>query len=333
MVAVREIRISAKGGVRSLVWNGDELIDWASGGTRFLLSGETVPNSVYYPYSFDAAVMSPSGEFAVIYTRLGTKGLVLRRGKIVREINRSYYHAGVYEYPVAIARLNDGREVLIHCPQEYCRLEIEELGSGRRLTERSSRKPGDFFHSRLAASPDGRTLLSAGWIWHPVDDVRVFDIEAALQDASQLDGLGFGIDAWADESSAAFDCDGRVVVVLNGIESQGEDGHATSTSLVEIRTFEPRISSAARTVHRHGRLGTVMPVGTGLLLGLYEFPRLIDSTTGDELQNWPHIHSGRQTSSILLDSEPSLPAIALDPVRRRCAIADSEGITVLRFDV
>lgn len=115
MFSTREIRISAKG-VRSLVWNGDELIDWAGGGTRFLLSGETVPNPVYYPYAFDASVMSPSGEFAVIYTRLGTKGLVLHRGQILREINRSYYHAGAYEYPIALARLGNGREVLIHSP-------------------------------------------------------------------------------------------------------------------------------------------------------------------------------------------------------------------------
>jgi hypothetical protein len=35
-MAAREIRIRAKG-VRSLVWNGDELIDWAKGGTRLLI--------------------------------------------------------------------------------------------------------------------------------------------------------------------------------------------------------------------------------------------------------------------------------------------------------
>lgn len=329
MISTREIRISAKG-VRSLAWNGDELIDWAGGGKRFLLSGETIPNPVYYAYSFDAAAMSPSGEFAVLYTRLGTKGLVLHRGKILREINRSYYHAEVYEYPIAMARLRDGREVLIHCPEEYCRLEIEELESGKRLTERSSRKPEDFFHSRLAASADGRTLLSAGWIWHPVDAIRVFDIEAALRDSSELDGRGFGIDAWAEESSAAFSSDGRLIVALNGIENEDGDTSATSTSVIEIRTFDFRVSRAPTVVRRSGRLGTVMPVGSNHLLGLYECPRLIDSATGEELKSWPHIHSGQQTSSILV-SNPPLPAIALDSARRRCAVADSERITVLLF--
>ena len=44
-------------------------------------------------YRFDAACVSPSGGYAVIYERLGTKGLLLRDGVIVREIDRSFYHA------------------------------------------------------------------------------------------------------------------------------------------------------------------------------------------------------------------------------------------------
>lgn len=329
MISAHEIRIAAER-VRSLVWNGDELIDWADGGTRYLLSGETVSSRVFHAYEFDSAVMSPSGELAVVYTRLGTKGLVLQRGRVIREINRSYYHAGVYEYPIAIARLKDGREVLIHCPEEYCRLDIEELESGKRLTGQSSRKPDDFFHSRLAASADGQTLVSAGWIWHPIDAVRAFDIEAALQDPSQLDGPGAIVDALAEESSAAFTADGRLILALNGAVDEEEDTSATSTPGIEVRTFDLRVSRKPTIVHHAGRLGTFMPVGTGHLLGLHECPRLVDSATGEELKRWAHLHTGEQTSSILL-STPPLPAIALDPARRRCAIADGEGITVLLF--
>ena len=329
MIATREIRIGARD-VRSLVWHADELIDWAGGGTRFLLSGETVKNFASYAYSFDAAVMSPSGEFTVLYTRLGTKGLVLQRGRVLREINRSFYHAAAYEYPVAIARLKDGRETLIHCPEEYCRLEIDELRSGKRLTERSSRKPADFFHSRLAVSPDGQALSSAGWRWHPMDDVRAFDIEAALRDPTHLDGHGFGIDAWAEESSAAFAPDGRLIVALNGVEDAAGNQNATATSVVDIRWFDLGAPRTPRVVHRSGRLGTIMPVGLHHLLALYECPKLLDAATGEVLQAWPHIQSGNQTSGILV-SKPTLPAVALDPMRGRCAIADGDGITVLLF--
>jgi hypothetical protein len=46
---------------------------------------------VRYGYRFDAATASPDGRFAVIYERLGTKGLLLDDGQIVRELDRSFY--------------------------------------------------------------------------------------------------------------------------------------------------------------------------------------------------------------------------------------------------
>jgi hypothetical protein len=330
MISAREVRIKAKG-VRSLVWDGDELVDWADGGRRYLLNGKSVARPYSYPYPLDAAVSSPSGDFAVIYTRLGTKGLVLRRGKIVREIHRHFYYADAYEYPIAMLRLKNGREVLVHCPEEYCRLEIEDLESGERLTKkRSSCERSGYFHSRLAASPDGLTLISAGWVWHPHDSVCAFDVETALKDASHLDGEGFGVDAWANESSATFDLDGRLIVVLNGIWLDGDNTTLNPISAIEIRTFDLRVSSTPKIVHCEGRLGTVMPVGSKYLLGLYKHPRLIELATGEQIQSWPDIPSGLQTSGILKDPI-EVPPIALDPARQRCAVADSEGITVLQF--
>src|SRR5438093_13759071 len=99
-------------GVRSLCWLGDRLVDWAGGGHQIGLDGEVYEEPVNYAYTFDAAIVSPSGRYAVIYTRLGTKGLLLDNGKIVREFNRSFYHANAYEYPVALFQLPDGREVI-----------------------------------------------------------------------------------------------------------------------------------------------------------------------------------------------------------------------------
>ena len=92
--------------VKSLVWHGDALMDWAGGHARFELDGSFKGRSVSYSYRFDAACASPSGEFEVIYERLGTKGLVPHRGKILRAINRSFYHADDY----ARVSLRAGRE-------------------------------------------------------------------------------------------------------------------------------------------------------------------------------------------------------------------------------
>src|SRR5262249_4371873 len=136
---------------------------------------------------FDAATASPDGRFAVVYERLGTKGLLLHDGKILRELDRSFYHARAYEYPVTLFREPDGRLLLAQCPKLYCCIELEEVESGQSLTASAGRKPADFFHSRLAASPGGKRLLSAGWVWHPWSAVECFDVARALADPRHLD--------------------------------------------------------------------------------------------------------------------------------------------------
>jgi hypothetical protein len=82
--------------------------------------------------------------------------------------------------------LPDGREVIAHCPDEYNIIQIDTLDKGTRVTRRRG-KAQDYFHSRLSFSPDGRYLLSAGWIWHPWNGFAVFDIERALRDPRSLD--------------------------------------------------------------------------------------------------------------------------------------------------
>jgi hypothetical protein len=104
-------------GIRSLCWRGEELVDWVGGCRAFALDGRERPSPVHYAYRFDAATASPDGRYAVIYERLGTKGLLLHDGKCIREINRSYYHADAYEYPVALFRDAGGRLLLAHCPR------------------------------------------------------------------------------------------------------------------------------------------------------------------------------------------------------------------------
>lgn len=172
---------------RSLVWDGDGLVDWVGGGTRWSMV-DLSPDDVGGGYGFgaDRAVMSPSGRFSVVYIERGTKGVILDRGNILREINRSYYHADAYAYPVALGQLPDGSEVIAHCPDEYNRIEIETLADGKRLTRRRG-KPDDTFHSRLMFSPNSRHLLSAGWWWHPFETACVFDVEAALAKPITLD--------------------------------------------------------------------------------------------------------------------------------------------------
>ncbi|MBW8881752.1 MAG: hypothetical protein JF615_10135, partial [Asticcacaulis sp.] len=166
-------------GVQSLVWEGDSLVDWADGGKRYCLDGTVITRPFYLSYDFDAAVSSRCGRYSIAYTQYGTKALVFCDGKLIREINRSYYFAGNYPYPVALLTLGDGRVILAHCPEAYNRIEFDDVEKGVRLTASSVRTPADVFHSRLTSSPDGRYLVSAGWLWHPIDTVIVFDVEKA----------------------------------------------------------------------------------------------------------------------------------------------------------
>lgn len=124
-----------------------------------------------------------------MYQERGTEGVLLERERVVRELNRSDYQAPNYDYPLALGTLGDGREVVVHCPDEYNVLQIEDAASGERLTA-GSREPQDVFHSRLSLSPDGRYLLAVGWFWHPFGTAMVYDTALGLTDPGTLDGEG-----------------------------------------------------------------------------------------------------------------------------------------------
>jgi hypothetical protein len=310
----------AHSGVRSLVWSGDNLIDWVAGGAAYALTGTMQRPSVNYAYPFDAAVASPSGRYAVIYTRFGTKGLILRDGKILREINRSFYQAHHYDYPIALFRLKNGREVIAHCPDQYCQIDIDDLETGTRLTTAPDRKPKDVFHSRLQASANGQYLVSAGWVWHPVDTVMAFDIATALRDPSHLDGQGVLAPQFAEHSSAAFDNDGGLIVALDGDIDDEQ-------VLRELRLFDPGTLQATRAVPLNHQIGAIMPINAHYVLGLYDHPHVVDMQSGQIVMQFDDIASGKNFTSI----HTQTTIIACDPARARCAIADAEKITILRF--
>lgn len=303
---------------KSLCWSGEGLVDWVSGGVRHGLDGSTVDPCIRYGYRFDAAVMSQDGRYAVIYEKLGTKAVLIRDGREVRELNRSYYNADAYEYPIALLTLPEGRTLLAHCPEEYCRLELEDAETGQRLTQRESQSQ-DFFHSRLQFSPDGRYLLSAGWIWHPVDSAYVFDVAQALERPEAFDqeqNIEWG-DSFLEIHSAAFGARDTLVCHCSGVDDAGLGVY----SLTERRFLS--MAPLERPV------GTLM-VMEECAVGFYEHPHLIELTTGRVLERWPELATGRRSSSIIrhLGSQPPL---ALDPAGRRFAVGTDKGIEVVRF--
>ncbi len=325
------IFIPTRSAPESLCWCGDTLVDWVSGGRCYALDGSITESFVCYSYRFDSAVMSQDGQYTVLYEKLGTKGLLLRRGRVLRELNRSFYHADDYEYPVALGTLPSGRTLLAHCPDEYCCLELEDAETGERLTRRDSESP-DIFHSRLQFSRDGRHLLSAGWIWHPVDTAHVFDVARALEQPRSLDepkDMALG-DSFVEIHSAAFGERDTLVFECSGLEGEAlafpEGASKGSMGLAVYSLTERRVLSV---VPLEKSAGTLMVVG-GDAVGFYEHPKLFELTTGRVLEQWPELNTGCQGSSIIRQP-PRLPPLALDPVGRRFAVATDKGIEVVQF--
>jgi hypothetical protein len=260
-------------GIRSLCWRGYELVDWVGGGRAFALDGTERRASVRYACRFDAATASPDGRVAVIYERLGTKGVVLKDGETLRQIDRSFYHANAYEYPVALFHEPSGRLLLAHCPKSYCAIELEEAETGRPLTAAAEREPCDFFHSRLAASPHGKRLLSAGWAWHPLGIVACFDVAHALADPHHLDhgdrvSPYSGWVCLAEEASACWLDDDRIAV---GASDEPEDPEVVREARDEVgeegirscglAVYDLASRRCLRTFRLPEQPGTILPVG------------------------------------------------------------------------
>ncbi|MBT1689470.1 hypothetical protein [Dawidia soli] len=159
------------------------------------------------------------------------------------EINSPYYHAATYEYPAAFYTSAAGRTYLIHCPIRYDQLDFEDVESGEIVTNISSRKPMDIFHSRLEVSPDNRFLLVKGWVWHPRDVCSLYDIEACLADPTLLDdGIVPTADGFMEQHVGAFISDHEVLLgTVDSDESLPPHNPATwdfykYPKIIDIRT-------------------------------------------------------------------------------------------------
>ncbi len=318
--------------VKTLCWCGDSLIDWADAGTTYRLDGSRERGPFAYRYHFDAACMSPSGEYAVLYEKLGTKGLVLHRSEGLREINRSFYYANAYEYPITLFRLPNGREVMAHCPQDYWRLEIEDTETGERLTPPDDSGQGGFFVSRLAANSAGTMLLAMGWFWSPIDGIGVLNVEALL-DPHWSGGVGVDLAPGVKDffSSAAFLGEHGLVVVDE--DNDYEDGYHPSAeegnllAVYDLQTHQERSKAIAKDL-----LGILMPVGPDFVIGFYDHPKLVRLADGEIVHQWPELNTGKQLSTIIWGAG-YLPPLALDPLNKRFAVATKTSIEIVQVQL
>ncbi|MET4927077.1 hypothetical protein P3L51_32780 [Streptomyces sp. PSRA5] len=333
---VRRVRVGT-GEVRSLVWDGDDLLDPVGGWRRWSPDGtEHRRERRGYGRGYDRAVTSPSGRWTVVYAERGTSGVLLDGRRVVRELPRDEYHAEDYDYPVGLGALSDGREVLVHCPENYDRLQIEDVATGERLAGGTAEATAGTFHSRPAVSPGGRWLMSAGWVWHPAGVCRVYDLDRAVTDPSVLDGHGL-LNHWplidAEADSACWLDGDRLALVTGDIGGDPEeDGTVDDERELGQHQLGVWSCSTATWLHRHdlpGPIGTILGCGEAVL-ALYGHPRLFDNRTGGLVAQWPRLAMPRRQGSYGVTHKPS-PVAAVHPDGGRVALALKDGIAVIRL--
>lgn len=333
---MREIHrdVFAVAGAKALVWGEDRLYDVAAGWRSVPLDG-TSGSSRFSGYGsqFDAATVSPRGDVVALLASTGTKGLLLAPdGRLIREVNRSYYRADVYRYPLALCTLPDGRTGVVHCPEAYNRLEVEVAATGERLTADSDREPADIFHSRLAVSANGRYLLSAGWVWHPWGCVAVYDLHQALTEPTTLDSFGdvLGLRGLVQAEVAGACFLGEDIVISTSSEENEPEGPEDLAPNMLARWS----ATAGRFTWRRQldlTAGDIVAVA-GNILALHDHPRLYDAANGDQLAEWPDIATGHADSAIVWNSAFSGPArVTVDHTNQRFAVTDGEQITIVHL--
>lgn len=123
---------------KSLEWVDGHLLDPVGGFRRWRTDDGTLVHETGRPgRSFgslvDTLAVSPGGRYRVLYARRGTKALLLDDRTLLRELDRSFAFAEDFDYPIALGRLPDGRDVLAHCPESTGSLRIEDVETGEVL--------------------------------------------------------------------------------------------------------------------------------------------------------------------------------------------------------
>lgn len=342
-----ELDIQCSGAVKSLIWQGEMLVDWVSGGQTYTLDGTIINSAISWGYhKFDAAAISPSGRYIVVYETLGTKGIIvditsgestnlhnptdesLFNPQVIREINRSYYQADAYCYPVVLFSMADGREIIAHCPDAYDKLAIENLESGERIYTLTDDET-DYFFSRLSVNSTATRILSDGWSWHPCNMLMIRSIPSNADNELIHNNNAALFETPTEVCSAAF-VEDDLLMVSSASDPEYSDSDSwlppCSIALYDVKKYQCVVTASFDEP-----IGTIIPVNSRLAFSLYENPKLIDLEAGKIVYRWRDISSGLQESSILRNA-PIVPPMAFDHMRKRLAVASQDFIHIIEVE-
>ncbi|WKZ58846.1 MAG: hypothetical protein QY309_13315 [Cyclobacteriaceae bacterium] len=321
----QKIKVDSLG---TIDWYKDKIIDWANAGTTYSLDGQRQQLNKYsFAFKFDSAISSKDGTYSFIYKRLGTKGLLLKNGEILREINRSYYCADIYEYPAAFISVGHNKTYLAHCPFEYCRLDFEDVETGKIVTDTPDRKPKDMFHSRLEVSQDNRYLISKGWVWHPLDTLELYEVNACIDNPLLLDKGITLPGTLAEICSASFiDNDSILVCASDELLDDENPGSVLPGHIAIWNISNNTVSKSVKIEEEHGN---IIAIDKDYCWDIYKYPKLIDINTGKVIETFQDIQTGLQKSSIIQNIKDELPLVAYNKRLKGLAIKNNDSIEIL----
>jgi hypothetical protein len=319
-----EIQTITANYLKTICWKDNMIVDWAAGKT-YSLDGNVKQFGYSYAFGFDSAISSTNGDYVFIYQKLGTKGLLLKNGEILREINRSYYCANYYEFPAAFITL-ENKTYLIHCPIAYNQLDFEDVENGEIVTNIQNRKPQDKFHSRLEISPNGTYLMSKGWVWHPLDNIMVFNIKECINNPLLLDGPQFNPDVGVEVCTASFIDDNTIII--GSSDEVIDDDNIEKLPPKHICLWYLKTGELSKPVKVKEDFGNLFAINLNQVWDLFCFPKIIDINTGEIIEKNDKINSGKQQSSIISNTD-SFPSIIFNRNTAQIAIRANEKIEVL----
>ena len=251
----------------------------------------------------------------------------MKNGSLLRELNRSFNCAEAYDYPIAIGKIASGRAVVIHCPNEFDVLEMEDAETGKVLDSLKSKDME--FHSRLNLSADGRFLIDAGWFWHPWCGAAVFEIAHSKGRTFRFrkkPSFSTAFSAQNEIDSVAF-LGNTDLVVASASDYLGEEPEPGSLKPKQLGVWSLTDHDWESKVNVSEPVGMLMP-WKEWVVSFFDHPKLIEIATGKVVRRWDKIYSGKQLGAIEL-GDPPPPPIAIDPLCGRFAVADSKCVTIV----
>jgi hypothetical protein len=310
--------------VSPLTWDVDDLVEPTTG--RRIVLDQPVPERAFflgYPFDRGLCARGLDAFWTLAYDNRGTKAVLYKNWKEHRELNRSYYFAKDFDYPIALTSINDGRVVIVHCPNSFDTIEIEDAETGEMLGKKKSKEME--FQSRLSVSPDGRFLLSAGWFWHPLGGAWLCPINAIVG-ADEHRGAEVGFSFGAEVDAAAFLGNDHVVVSSTS-EVVNHETPVSGLGPLQLGLWSIAESRWVSIVPLKEATGTIMP-WRDWVISFHKHPKAIELATGKVVHVWDQLDSGIQIGSIEL-GDPPPPVMALNPRKGMFAVCGSNAINVV----